>query len=84
MFGIFCCDLDCNGGGVLWIVLLERSKGFGIGDEGILKRTLGVVKFLLRLGCMICLSIVNVFWFWLGCLVLFRSCWREGYIYIVY
>ena len=60
MFGVFCCEIDCNGGGVIWIVLLERSKGFVDDDEGILKWTLGVVKFLLRLGCMIFLCIVDV------------------------
>ena len=61
MFGVFCFELDCNGGEVLRIVLLERSKRLWIGDGGILKKTLGVVNFLLRLGCLICLSIVNVF-----------------------
>ena len=65
MFRVFCCEVDCNGGGggLLRIVLLERSGGFGIGVEGILKSTLVVVKFLFRRGCMICLSFVGVFWF---------------------
>ena len=80
MFGVFWCEVVCNGGGVLWIVLLERPKGFGISDDGILKWTLGVAKFLLRLGCMICLSFVHVFGFWLRWLVLLRFWWREGYI----
>ena len=66
--------------GLLWIALMERSKGFGDGDEGILRWTLGVVRFLFRLGWIICPSIVDVwFWFWLGCLVLLRSrgAWRN-------
>ena len=39
---------------------MERSRGFGDGDEGILKLTLGVVRFLLRVGWIICLTIVDV------------------------
>ena len=39
---------------------MERSRGFGNGDEGILKRTLGLVRFLFCLGWIICLSIVDV------------------------
>ena len=31
---VFCCEIVCNGRGVLWIVLLERFRGFWDGDEG--------------------------------------------------
>ena len=36
MFGMFSCETGCNGGGVFGIVLMERSRGFGDGDEGII------------------------------------------------
>ena len=38
MFEVLQCEIVCNGGGrVLKIVLMERSRGFGDGDEGIIK-----------------------------------------------
>ena len=37
-----------------------RSRGFGDGDGVKLKRTLGVVRFLFRLGWIICISMVDV------------------------
>ena len=48
-------------GGVSGSVLLERSKGLDVG--GMLNWTLGVWKFLFRLGCTICLFVSSVFWF---------------------
>ena len=68
-----------GGGGVLWVFIVERARGFGDGNEGIIKRTLGVVRFLFCLEWIICLSFVDVwFWFWLGCLVLLKFRWRDG------
>ena len=54
-----------------------------LGEWGMLNWTLGVCKFLIRLGCKICLFISSVFWFWLCCLALLRSCWRGGIYYIL-
>ena len=45
-------------GGVLCIVLLERSEGVDDGDDGMLKWTLDVVRFRFRWGWIICLSVV--------------------------
>ena len=53
MLGVFCCSIDCNGRRVLLIVKMERSRGFGDGDEGILKRNLGALRILFRLGWII-------------------------------
>ena len=77
---MLCCEAI---GGVSGNVLLERSEGFDVGDWGILKLTLGVWNFLFRLGYMICLFISSVFWFWLICLTLLRSCCRRGYMLYV-
>ena len=70
-------------GGVSVIVLPERSKGLDVGDWGMLNWDLGVWKFLFRLICIICLFISSVFWFWLMCLTLLRSCRRCEYILYV-
>ena len=44
--GVKCCNIVWSGGGgVLRRVLLERFKGIDDGDEGIIKRTLGDVRF---------------------------------------
>ena len=75
MFDVFSCVL-----GVLWIALMERSIGFVVGEWGMLNWTLGVCKFLFRLGWIICRFISSVFWFWLWSLALLRSCWSGGYI----
>ena len=37
MFGMFSCEIGCNGGRVFGIVLMERSREFEDGDEGIIK-----------------------------------------------
>ena len=37
MIGVFCFEVGCKGGGFFLLVLLERSKCFGVGGEGILK-----------------------------------------------
>ena len=76
MFEVFCCDAF---EGLLWIVLLESSRGLTIGDWGMLNWTMGFWEFLFRLGCILCLIISSVFWFWLGCIALLRPCWRGGY-----
>ena len=46
--------------GLLWIVLLERSKVFGDGDDGKVIWTLGVAKFLFLWGWITSLIFVNV------------------------
>ena len=76
MFEVFCCDAF---EGLLWIVLLESSRGLTIGDWGMLNWTMGFWEFLFRLGWILCLIISSVFWFWLGCIALLRPCWRGRY-----
>ena len=61
------------------IGILEVSEIDGFGGWGMLKVTLGVWKFLFRLGCIICLLTSIVFWFWLICLIRFRSYCNVGY-----
>ena len=77
MFDVFCCS---GVYGVLWIVLVERFTGFDVGEWSMLNWTLGFGKFLFLLGWIICLFISTVFWFWLWCLALLRSCWRVEYV----
>ena len=36
LLGVFCCAIKPVDGGVFWIVRIERSRGFIMGDEGIL------------------------------------------------
>ena len=62
MFGVICCKFDCNSGGGTLNCFNGRSRGFGDGDGVKLKRTLGVVRFLFRLGWIICISMVDI-WF---------------------
>ena len=45
-------------GGLLCIVLLEKSEGVDDGEEGMLKWPLDVVRFRFRRGRIICLSVV--------------------------
>ena len=72
---MLCCEENV---GVSVSVLLESSEVVGVCDWGMLKWTLGVWNFLFLLGCMICLFISSVFWFWLICLTRLRSCCQVG------
>ena len=58
---------------------LEPWTPAATNSQSPLKWTLGVWKFLFHLGCIICLFISYVFWFWFMCLTLVRSCWRGGW-----
>ena len=65
--------------GVSGNIPMGFSGVFCDGDWGISKWTRGVWKFLFRRGCIICLFISTVFWFWLGFLILLNSCGSVGY-----
>ena len=73
---MFCCEKSVGFSGS---VLLESSEVVGVGDWGIIKWTLGGLKFLFLRGCIICLCISGVFWFWQICLTRLRSCCKVGY-----
>ena len=77
---MFCCEAV---GGVSGNVLLEMSKRLDVGNWSILNWTLGVLSFLFRLECIICLFISSLFWFWLMCLTLLKSCCRCGIYYVL-
>ena len=40
-FSVFSCNVKLTSGVVLWIVLLEKTKGVDVGEEGMLNWTRG-------------------------------------------